>query len=192
MHSTTLALYAAIGRGITALDDGTLRSWLDGPGSLLGEVDDVVRDTDLPGWAAELSCQRTHRHKWTGQFVGVVVPDGLTDEQACALLTDRPSTRRGTPQSIVFAAQQTLTGSKSVTLLERTTSAYALTVYTFSTETPDAAATEAAIRAAKPAGLVLTYQSVSPTSYTALEGEAAVTYTALEGESAQTYTVLES
>jgi len=190
--ATTTKLFDAIGPGITTGDDGTLLAWLDGPGALLGEVDDVVRDTDLPGWAAELDYARTHRTRWTAQFVGVEIPDGTGDAAARLLIRDQPSTRRGTVAAIRGAAQATLTGAKYVNVIERDTSAYTFRVQTFTTETPDAAATEAAIRAQKPAGLILTYESISPTSYTVKESEAAQTYTALEAEAALTYTALEA
>jgi hypothetical protein len=191
-HPTTDRLYEAIGPGITGTDTGTLHNWIEGPGRLLGEVDDVVRDTDLPGWAPELTYERTHRPRWTGQFLGVQIPDSANDTTARNLIRDRPSFRRGTPEAISAAARTTLTGTQYVTLFEREGGAYKLRVQTFTEETPDSAATQAAILAQKPAGLTLTFQVVPMTSYLALEAQATQTYTALEAEASQTYTVLES
>lgn len=190
-HPTTDALYAAIGPGITQDDDGTLLAWLDGPGSLLGEVDDVVRDTDLPGWAAELTAARTHRPRWTAQLLGVNPPASATDDQVRSLILARPAFRRGTVGAIVAAAQDTLTGSRYVYVIERYGSPYQIRVQTFTEETPDPIAAEAAVRAQKPAGLVLVFETVPMTSYAALEAEAAETYTAFEATAAETYTAWE-
>lgn len=192
-HPTTDALYDAIGPGITQDDDGTLLSWLDGAGSLLGEVDDVVRDSDIgPGWAAELTAAHSHKPRWTAQFLGVQVPADASDATARELIATRPSFRRGTVGAIKAAAAMLLTGTKYVGVRERDGSAYRLTVTTYTTETADSAAVNAALQAAKPAGLLLTHQVVTPTSYLALESETAQTYDALELEAAQTYTALES
>ena len=191
-HLTTDLLFRDIGRGMTGGDDGTLLRWLDGPASLLGEVDDVVRDTDLPGWAAEFDPDRTHRVRWTAQVLGVVVPASATDAQARTLIASRPSFRRGTVDAIVAAAQATLTGGRYVGVFERDGSAYRLRVQTFTDETPNLAALTAALQAQKPAGIVLTVQVVPRTSYGALEATPAQTYTSLEAEAAQTYTALEA
>lgn len=191
-HATTSLLFRDIGPGITVGDDGTLLAWLDGPGSLLGEVDDVVRDTTLPGWAAEFDPDRTHRPRWTAQLLGVEVPASSTDLQARALIRDRPSFRRGTLGAITAAAQSVLTGSKYVQVFERDGGAYRLRVQTFTEETPNIAALTAALQAQKPAGLVLTVQVVPMSSYTALESSPTQTYTSLEAEAAQTYTALEA
>lgn len=188
-HPTTDRLYEALGQGITTDDDGTLLDWLDGPTSLLGEVDDVVRDTDDGlGWAREFDTELSHSLRWVGQFLGVVVPDAATDAQARSLIAERPAFRRGTVSALTAATQDHLTGSRYVGLRERDGSPYRLTVTTYTDETPDPAATEATLRAGKPAGLVLTYQVVASTSYTALESQTALTYTALEAQTALTYT----
>lgn len=192
-HPTTDALWEAIGPAITSQDpSGIFKAWLDGPTSLLGEVDDVVRDSDTAlGWSAELTAETTHRTRWTGQLLGVRIPDGLNDAQQRALILDRPATRRGTLGALVGAAQQHLTGSRYVNVIERDGSAYALRVQTYTEETPDPAAVLRALLEQKPAGLVLTYEDVTMTSFTAIEAEAAQTYTALEATAAETYTALE-
>lgn len=134
-HPTTEALYDAIGPGITGQDPtGTLLAWLDGPGSLLGEVDDVVRDGDLPGWAAELTATGTHRTHWTAQLLGVVIPDGASDVAARALIQDRPAFRRGTVPALVAAAKEHLAGSQYVSVIERDGSPYKVRVQVYSEE----------------------------------------------------------
>lgn len=192
-HPTTDRLYDALGPGITHGDDGTLRYFLDGPGHLLGEVDDIVRDSGVgPGWSREFDPELTSNPRWLAQFVGVRVPQSADDAAVRALIQARPAFRRGTPQSLIEAVAVTLTGTRTVLLAERDGSAYALTVTTYTEETPDPAASEAAARAAKPAGLLLTYLTVPLASYTSLEAEAAETYTVLEAGAAETYAVLEA
>lgn len=192
-HPTSLALYDALGPGITVDDGGTLLSWLDGPAALLGEVDDVVGDTDAgPGWSRELTVTGSRNPRWTAQLLGVQAPPGATDAQVRQLLSDRPAFRRGTPGAIIAAAAALLTGTRYVGLRERDGSAYRLTVVTYTGETPNAAAVNAALQAAKPAGLVLTHQVVTPTSYTAMEAMAPLTYTDLEAQPALTYSQQEA
>lgn len=192
-HPTTELLYEAIGLGITQQDDGTLLAWLDGAGSLLGEVDDVVRDSaTAPGWAAELTADGSHRPRWTAQFLGVQVPGDATDATARELIATRPSFRRGTVGALSASAAMLLTGSRYVGVRERDGSPYRVTVTTYTTETSDATVVNAALQAAKPAGLLLTHQVVPPTSYAALEAQPALTYTTLEAQAAQTYTSYET
>ncbi len=208
-HPTTDRVYEALGPGLTADDDGSLRLWLDGAGHQLGEVDDMVRDVapanagwsdDLdalfgetpeaaaPGWAREFDPETTSQPRWLAQFVGVRAPAALDDQQVRALIIDRPAFRRGTPAALKDAARVLLTGSQFVGLTERAGgSAYRLHVITYVPETPDPAAVEKALRVAKPAGLVLTYQAVPATSYAAREVQAAVTYSALEQRPALSY-----
>lgn len=193
-HPTTDRLYDAVGPGITGLDpQGILRLWIDGPASLLGEVDDIVRDTDDGlGWSREFDTAFATHPRWTAQFLGVTVPDDVSDSTARELIATRPSFRRGTVDALKATAAMLLTGTRHVGVRERDGSAYRLTVTTYTTETPDVAAVNAALQAAKPAGLVLTHQVVAPTSYSALEAMAAQTYMAQEAVAAQTYTAYET
>lgn len=94
---------------------------------------------------------------WLSQFAGVQLTPGLSDAQQRAQITSPPAFQRGTPAAMAAAAQATLTGTKYVGLIERASSAYTISVATRTSETPNPAATEAAIRAQKPAGLILTY-----------------------------------
>lgn len=69
----------------------------------------------------------------------------------------RSGRNRGRPDAILSAVEQTLTGTKSVRLLERAGGdAYALTIITKPAETPDVAKATAAALTQKPAGIVLT------------------------------------
>lgn len=190
-HPTTDRLYDALGPAITGQDpSGLLAPWLDGPGHLLGEVDDVVRDTDSGlGWSREFDPALAKHPRWTAQLLGVQVPDGVSEQTIRDLIVARPSFRRGTPGALRAAAQALLTGTKRVDLFERDGTAYRLRVRTYTAETPDPAAVERALREVKPAGLALTYEVFTGAPYD--ERDAAfATYDELDA-SATTYDTLD-
>jgi len=127
-------------------------------GQMYQLVDDWVRDQPAGlGWTILLDLNRcpTYALAWLGQFVGVRIPAGLTDAQQRAWILSTPGWKRGTPAAMVAAVQATLTGTKSVTLVERDGDPYNLTVKTLTAETPNPTATANAIASQKPAGLVL-------------------------------------
>jgi hypothetical protein len=134
----------------------------------LGPLFDIVRDTDQgPGWSAildpdrivamlpETVAQRVLR--WLGQFAGQSFPDGTTAAAMAAQIGTPAAFERGTPSGMAKAAGLTLTGNEYVFLKEREGSPYRVTIVTRTSETPNPAATLAAARTQKPAGLVLTH-----------------------------------
>jgi hypothetical protein len=83
--------------------------------------------------------------------------------------------QRGTVAALRGAAQATLTGAKTVLLRERDHDpadtpnyAYYLTVTTYTSQTPNPAATLAALLAQKPGGIVLTYHTLAGQDYLTL------------------------
>lgn len=131
-------------------------------------VNDLARDTDeAPGWAKVFDPARTPDEfvGWLGQFVGVRELVGLTPLAQRMRIRETAGFQRGTKAAIEGAAKQFLSGSRQVKVYERDGSPYRLRVRTYQTETPDAARVEAAVRAQKPAGLVLTYEVVTGASY---------------------------
>jgi len=130
-------------------------------------VEDWVRDTpDGPGWSLLLDAERCPPEAldWLAQFVGVRIPQGMSDDDARHRIESTDGFRRGTVAALQNAAWQTLTGKRSVFLSERDGDpadspdyAYHLTVVTYASETPDPAATLSALLAQKPGGLVLQY-----------------------------------
>lgn len=95
---------------------------------------------------------------WLAQFKGVVIPDGLTVQEQRNWVRTAEGQRRGTVDALVAAAKRHLTGTKTVRVLERVGgNAYALTVITRTSETPDPATTLADIVAAKRIGILLTH-----------------------------------
>lgn len=98
--------------------------------------------------------------RWAAQFYGVDYT-GMTDEQVRTALQSPTGFARGTPGSIVAAAQRHLTGTKTVLKIERFGSPYVTYVRTRLEETPDPDLVEWDIKCnAKPGGLVLDYDAI--------------------------------
>jgi hypothetical protein len=139
-------------------------------GTMLQEVEDYARDTtvdgvDAPGWSGLLDVNRAPSKGlgYLAQFVGVTLLPGLSDAAQRDRIRQTDGWNRGTPAAIRGAAQQYLTGAKTVVLRERDVAAsasdpaYGLSVITYTSQTPDSAKVLAAIQAQKPAGIILRY-----------------------------------
>lgn len=138
----------------------------DAIGLMYEQVQEIVVDGDQEGWTVPLTLSKAKALDWLGQFLGVRREPRLTDAEMRVAIDDVAGFRRGTPDSLRGAAWRTLTGNRTVNFYERVGGdAYALTVITYTSETPDPTATEAAIRALKPAGIVLTYLCVDGLTY---------------------------
>lgn len=135
--------------------------FLAGVAGAMGELPAIVRDTDSgPGWSAVLDPARCPAWAlpWLAQFAGVKLTEGTSEAEQRARITSPPAFQRGTVDAMTAAARLHLTGAQQVTLIERDGSPYRLTVITYTSQTPDAAKVEAAVRSQKPAGLILTYR----------------------------------
>jgi len=147
-------------------------------GAMFQEIEDLVRDTpDGPGWSALLDLDRCPDEAlpWLGQFAGVRVLSGSTPAQMRQRIASTDGFKRGTRAALIGAAQATLTGAKTVVFRERDHDpadtpnyAYYLTVTTYTAQTPNPAATLAALTAQKPGGIVLTYQTLAGQDYQTL------------------------
>jgi hypothetical protein len=120
-------------------------------------------DTDI-GWSLLLSLDRcpVEALPWLAQIVGVKLPQNLNESEQRNYIAQVSNWRRGTLGAIAGAANPTLTGDRTVIIRERYDGSgidapYYMEVVTYSAETPNPAATEAAIRSQKPAGIILTY-----------------------------------
>lgn len=154
--TATDRVLAALGPGLTARAGDLLRPFLEGLTAGLDDVDDLVAGEH--GWSLAFDLDETDQPGWLGQLAGVPPTGGTVEEQRAAVRARGYA--RGTVAAIKAAAAATLTGTKRVTVTERADgAAYRLEVTTYQSETPDKAATEAAIRAVKPAGLLLTYDA---------------------------------
>ena len=112
---------------------------------------------------------------WLAQLAGVRVPVGLQLESMRDYVQLAEAQRRGTIAYMVEIAQRHLTGDKTVFTIERVTNAYRLRFVTRLDETDDPDAVEAALRAVKPAGIVLEYEAVggitsTPSTWAGVDG----------------------
>jgi hypothetical protein len=135
---------------------------VDAIGSQHAETEAYTRDDAThTGWGQllDLNVCPSIALPWLGQFVGVQIPDGMDDADARALIAARPAATRGTVGAIRAALQPLLTGTKTVTIRERTPDPYSFKVISYSVETPAGSgpAALAALTAAKPAGLIMSY-----------------------------------
>jgi len=128
----------------------------------IAELDELARDgpDGSPGWSRLLDVDLcpVWALPWLAQLVGAVCPDGLSEADRRMCIREANGRKRGTVAAMTAAVQATLTGGRQVLITERYQGfAYRLRVQTYAVETPDQAATRAAIVSQKPAGLVLTY-----------------------------------
>jgi hypothetical protein len=153
-------------------------------------VEDLVRDTEEGvGWSVLLDLDRCPPEAlpWLAQFVGVRLLAGSTESEQRARIASTDGFKRGTREALIGAAQATLTGARKVTLRERDGDkalepiayAYRLTVTTYASQTPDPAATLAALLAQKPGGLVLEFHTAIGQDYATVKSRFA-TYAALD------------
>lgn len=164
-------LYDALGP-LATLDPQagwSLLIYVNAIGTMYQLVEDWVRDTpDGPGWSLLLDVNRAPDEAlaWLAQLAGVRLFPGATPDENRARIISTDGFRRGTREAMIGAAQATLTGRKFVLFRERDHDpadtpdyAYYLTVSTYANETPDPAATLAALLAQKPGGIVMTYRT---------------------------------
>lgn len=121
---------------------------------------EVLFDVDLcPYWALP----------WLGQCAGVRLSRGMSEADMRTAIKELGGAPLGSPQRIRAAIQLTLTGTKNVYFRERDGGeAYVLEVVTFIAETPDPAATQAAILAELPAAIKLQSRAVDHWDYQAM------------------------
>jgi hypothetical protein len=143
-----------------------LLTFLDAIGSQYDVTEEYTRDSPTHvGWGTLLDVNTCPDFAlpWLAQFAGVAIPVGTTDAAARVLITSQANAKRGTPQVLIAILQSFLTGTKQVTLLERTPDPYSFTIICQASEMPGgaggatAALALAALMAAKPAGLVMSF-----------------------------------
>jgi hypothetical protein len=185
LDSFAALLYDALAP-LAALDgqaDWHLAHYCGALGVMFQPVADVARDTpDGPGWSAVLDLERCPDAwlPWLAQFVGVTIPGGSTPDAARAWIQSTDGFKRGTPAAMRGAVTRTLTGNHTVYFREREGGdPYLLEVVTLTKETPDPAATLAALIAAKPGGIVLQYRTITGWDYQQLTTAGPDPYSAL-------------
>lgn len=129
---------------------------------LMEDIDFLVSDSDIgPGWSRlfDTGTCPSYALPWLGQIVGVRVNPLLSDLDQREQIREVGGWSRGTPGSMLAAAQPYLTGTKFTLMIERYGGdAYQILYITHTAETPaDPTLMEAAVIAQKPAGIVLTF-----------------------------------
>lgn len=182
MSPITEDLYASLGpwsRADTEDESWVLLDLAEAVGGRLQPIEDLIRDTDDgPGWSSILDLDRVPDAwlGWLAQFVGVRLRVGLGVIEQRMRITSTDGQHRGSPAALRAAARQYLVGpdgtggSAYVIINERLGgNAYQLGILTLTSQTPDPAAVLAAILEQKPAGIVLTFNTVPGQTYIALE-----------------------
>jgi hypothetical protein len=129
------------------------------------EVADLSRDLPdgSPGWSQLFDVDGLPEHwlPWAGQLIGVDVPDHIDLTAKRLRIKGTAGFRRGSIGALKAAATQRLTGNRTVYIFERHGSPYAVTVSTFTSETPDPAGTLRDLNEQKPAGVILTHSLIN-------------------------------
>lgn len=126
-------------------------------------------DTDeYEGWTLLLDPDRAPAAAlpYLAQYVGEILPVGISEPMAREWIKDAPNQVRGTVQSIVRAAQRSLAGMRHVAIVERDNGSGGvnvdrLTVITYTSETPYPAAVLADLLMVVPADIVLNYETLA-------------------------------
>lgn len=136
----------------------------------------ATTEKEQVGWSQLLDLNRARSDwlRWLGQWVGYYIsenPPNLALERE--RIVSRSAHRRGSIALIREAVQEHLKGAKSVIIQERFaaagSTAYQITVSIYTAEiVTSAAAAEAAARAQKPAGLIMTFNALSTSQWNTL------------------------
>lgn len=129
-------------------------------GAMWAQVAYLSEDRDeRPGWAVMVDVETApvYALPWLAAHAGVKLTLGATEDAQRDEVRRRSGVARGRPASMIAKAQSTLTGAKTVRLQERAGSAWGIVVHTATAETPDPAATLAALMSEKPGGDILTH-----------------------------------
>jgi hypothetical protein len=113
---------------------------------------------------------------WLAQAVGIRLPTGIPEDAARAIIKDAAGHNVGKVSAIKAVLARTLVSSNppnppTVWFRERDGSAYRLEIVTLEHETPDPAATYAALAVSIPGGLVWDYRHIDSWDYQAMTDE---------------------
>ncbi len=150
-------------------DDGTLRALVD---AIALPVADRVRLLSDPAHSSDEYTAPFDRLAWLAAMAGVDLST-IPDSRKRAVLADPDYRYRGSETAIRKRVGETLTGARSVEITcPLSGDPDAISVTTFASQTPDAAATEAAIRAEIPAWMAATIvTNAAGQSYTNLAAD---------------------
>ena len=146
-----------------------LKQFIGAVGQAFQQMDDLAHNSPNPSWSILMDVDNIPDEglQWFGQFVGTIVDPNLTYNQQRQQIKQRAGWQRGTPAAIVAAVRPLLTGTQTVALVERDTSAYHFSISTYGDETADSNRVQIAIQNNKPAGLQFTYTIIGGSPSTA-------------------------
>lgn len=147
-------------------------------------ADQLLELTDQ-GWPQAFDLNLTPDPRWIGRLLGTVVPPGLTVEETRAFITGRAYWHRGTPAAMRSAVQALLTGSKTVTIVERDGSPWRLTVRVYASEVLPGVTLDditTAVLSQKPVGIIATCDIAPTATYDHFAAEHGPTYTDVAAE----------
>jgi hypothetical protein len=154
-----------------------LEDYANAIGSMFESVDELVQMLgEDDGWGPLLDPDRcpTQALPYLAMYVGERLPTGLTLEMQREWILDHPNQQRGTLLSIVRAAQRSLTGSRAVSIVERSGGAVThpedfLQVRTYLSQTPYPNQVLADLYTVVPVDIQLDYATVSGQTWAALK-----------------------
>lgn len=124
-------------------------------------IEDLSRDTpEGPGWSILFDPDRIPAEglPWQSQTVGVILPQGMTEQQQRDRIKGTDGMKRGTPSALAVAAQRHLTGEKNVIINEMLGgNAKRIGVVTYTGETPNPEQTRLDIEEQLPWWIKLTH-----------------------------------
>jgi hypothetical protein len=129
-------------------------------GAMWQAVADLSEDRDgRPGWAVLVDVETSPADAlpWLAQIPGVDLTQGAPALQQRDEIRRRSGQGRCRPAAMREEAAPTLSGTKTIRILERASSAWTLTVITRTSETPNPAVTLAALLRQKVGGDILTH-----------------------------------
>lgn len=149
-------------------DDGTLAALFAAIGH---PVDYQAEVCTSAAASADEEVITFNRLGWLAALAGIDLST-VPDASKRAVTADPDWRFRGSATAIQLRVGLTLTGSKTVLITSPYSgSADRILVQTFTAETPDTAATEAAVRAEVPAWMRLTYQAIAGQTYSAMAAD---------------------
>jgi hypothetical protein len=137
-------------------NDWALAHLCNAIGAMRQRAVDLFEDRDgLPGWSQLFDVERCPAYAlaFLGQIAGVTVTAGASEDIQRDEVRAKAGKDRGRPASTVRKVKATLEGTKTVRVIERVGgSAWRHQIITLTAETPDPAATFAAMLSDKPEG----------------------------------------
>lgn len=136
-------------------------------GTMIQDIEDLSRDPSSWGDLVDPDTAPPEALGWLAQFAGIRLPQQITADEARAIIKTQQNYKRGTLQGITDAIKPLLTGSKTVSIIERADGdAYKVVISTLTGETPSAAAVTALLTAdgpdaILPAGIIWTYTTTN-------------------------------